>query len=52
VEKMTLYKIRRCKYLAILGLVEEFILPYAIDHARLRFSGGNYRVRAFLFSMG
>jgi hypothetical protein len=30
------------------GLVEEFILPYVVDHARLQLSGDDYRVRALL----
>jgi hypothetical protein len=30
------------------GLVEEFILPYVVDHARPHLSGDDYRVRALL----
>jgi len=30
------------------GLVEEFILPYVVDHARPQLSGDDYRVRALL----
>jgi hypothetical protein len=30
------------------GLVEEFILPYVVDHARRQLSGDDYRVRALL----
>ena len=31
---MTLNQIRGHEYLAMFGLVEEFILPYVVDHAR------------------
>lgn len=47
-EKRILNQIRGNEYLAMFGLVEEFILPYAIDHARARLSGDDYRVRALL----
>jgi hypothetical protein len=30
------------------GLVEEFILPYVVDHARPQLSGDDYRMRALL----
>jgi hypothetical protein len=30
------------------GLVEEFILPYVVDHAREKMSGDDYRIRALL----
>ncbi|MEX0804382.1 MAG: hypothetical protein WD688_13860 [Candidatus Binatia bacterium] len=30
------------------GLVEEFILPYVVDHARPQLSGDDYRVRVLL----
>jgi hypothetical protein len=33
-EKRTLNQIRGHAYLAIFGLVEEFILPFVLDHAR------------------
>ena len=48
VEKRTLNQIRGHEYLAMFGLVEEFILPYVVDHARLKLSGDDYRVRALL----
>ena len=41
-------QIRGHEYLAMFGLVEEFILPYVVDHARLQLSGDDYRVRALL----
>ncbi len=48
VEKRTLNQIRGHEYLAMFGLVEEFILPYVVDHARLKLSGDDYRARALL----
>jgi hypothetical protein len=47
-EQRTLNQIRGYEYLSMFGLVEEFILPYVIDHARLQLSGDDYRVRALL----
>jgi hypothetical protein len=47
-EQKTLNQIRGHEYLAMFGLVEEFILPYVVDHARPRLSGDDYRVRALL----
>jgi hypothetical protein len=47
-EKRTLNRIRGHEYLAMFGLVEEFILPYVVDHTRPRLSGDDYRVRALL----
>ncbi len=47
-EQMTLNQIRGFEYLAMFGLVEEFILPYVVDHARAGLSGDDYRVRALL----
>ena len=47
-EQLTLNQIRGHEYLAMFGLVEEFILPYVVDHARLHLSGDDYRVRALL----
>jgi hypothetical protein len=47
-EKRVLNQIRGHEYLAMFGLVEEFILPFAVDHARARLSGDDYRVRALL----
>ena len=47
-EKTTLNQIRGHEYLSMFGLVEEFILPYVVDHARLQLSGDDYRVRALL----
>ena len=47
-ERRTLNQIRGHGYLHIFGLVEEFILPFVIDHARERLDGDDYRTRAFL----
>jgi hypothetical protein len=47
-EKRTLNQIRGHEYLAMFGLVEEFILPYVVEHARPQLSGDDYRVRALL----
>jgi len=47
-EQRTLNQIRGHEYLAMFGLVEEFILPYVVDHARSELSGDDYRVRALL----
>jgi hypothetical protein len=33
-EQLPLNQIRGHEYLAMFGLVEEFILPYVVDHAR------------------
>lgn len=47
-EQVTLNQIRGHEYLLMFGLVEEFILPYVVDHARPQLSGDDYRVRALL----
>jgi hypothetical protein len=47
-EKRTLNHIRGHAYLCIFGLVEEFILPFVLDHARPYINGEDYRARAFL----
>src|SRR5215475_6515036 len=47
-EKLTLNQIRGAAYLGIFGLVEEFILPFVLDHARPQLRGDDYRVRALL----
>jgi hypothetical protein len=43
-----LNQIRGNEYLYIFGLVEEFILPFVLDHARPHLHGNDYRVRALL----
>ena len=47
-EKRTLNQIRGNSYLRIFGVVEEFILPFLMDHARPLLSGDDYRIRALL----
>ncbi|HEX9004145.1 MAG TPA: hypothetical protein VGB07_29805 [Blastocatellia bacterium] len=47
-EKLKLNQIRGFDYLCSFGLVEEFILPFVLDHARPKLQGDDYRVRAFL----
>jgi hypothetical protein len=47
-EKRVLNQIRGNAYLTLFGVVEEFILPFVLDHARPRLEGDDYRVRAFL----
>ena len=47
-EQVTLNQIRGHEYLSMFGLVEEFILPYVVDHARPQLSGDDYCVRALL----
>ena len=47
-EKRILNHVRGHAYLCIFGLVEEFILPFVLDHVRLELDGDDYRVRAFL----
>jgi hypothetical protein len=47
-ERRTLNQIRGLGYLYMFGLVEEFILPFVLDHARPQLHGDDYRVRALL----
>lgn len=47
-ERRTLNQIRGNAYLCIFGLVEEFILPFVLDHARPQLQSDDYRVRALL----
>lgn len=47
-EKRILNQIRGHAYLCIFGLVEEFILPFVLDHARPQLSGNDNRTRALL----
>ena len=47
-EKLALNQIRGNAYLTIFGLVEEYILPFVLDHARPQLQGNDYRVRALL----
>jgi hypothetical protein len=47
-EQRILNQIRGNTYLCIFGLVEEFILPFVMDHARQQMPGDDYQVRALL----
>lgn len=52
-EKRTLSQIRGHTYLAMFGLIEEFILPFVLDHARPLIikpmvAGDDYKARAYL----
>lgn len=47
-DRLLLNQIRGHAYLAIFGLVEEFILPFVIDHARPQLDGDDFRTRAYL----
>jgi hypothetical protein len=46
--RRTLNQIRGHSYLCLFGLVEEFILPFVVDHARTRFGEDDSEVRALL----
>jgi hypothetical protein len=47
-ERLILNQIRGHDYLSIFGLVEEFVLPFVLDHTRPQLSGDDERVRALL----
>jgi hypothetical protein len=47
-QRLILNQIRGHEYLVIFGLVEEFILPFVLDHARPQLNGDDHRVRALL----
>jgi hypothetical protein len=47
-EERVLNQISAHQYLSIFGIVEEFILPFLLDHARPHVSGDDWRIRAFL----
>jgi hypothetical protein len=47
-EQMVLNQIRGHNYLSLFGLVEEFILPFVLDHARPQLNSDDYRIRALL----
>src|SRR4051812_29781578 len=47
-EKLVLNQIKGNTYLGVFGLVEEFILPFVLDHVRPQLDQNDYRVRAFL----
>ena len=47
-EQRVLNQISAHQYLGIFGVVEEFILPFLLDHARPQLLGDDWRVRAIL----
>ncbi|HXQ32946.1 MAG TPA: diiron oxygenase [Anaerolineales bacterium] len=47
-EKILLNQIRAYGYLYTFGLVEEFILPFVLDHVRPQLNQDDYRTRALL----
>jgi hypothetical protein len=47
-EKLTLNHIRGHAYLYIFGFIEEYILPFVLDHARSHVDDDDYRIRALL----
>jgi hypothetical protein len=47
-QRQILNHIRGHEYLAVFGLVEEFILPFVLDHARPQLDSDDERVRALL----
>ncbi len=47
-ERRTLNQLRGYSYLCLFGLVEEFILPFVLDHARSRIDADDAEVRALL----
>ena len=47
-ERITLNQIRGHAYLVLFGIIEEYILPFVLDHARPYINGEDYQARAFL----
>src|SRR4030095_5495900 len=47
-QRRTLNQISGHQYLCIFGIVEEFVLPFVLDHARPLLNGDDHRVRALL----
>jgi hypothetical protein len=47
-ERLVFNQVRAHTYLGIFALVEEFILPFLLDHARTRLHGSDSEVRALL----
>ena len=47
-ERLVLNQIRGHEYLSLFGVVEEFILPFVLDHARPQLDADDARVRALL----
>ena len=51
-EKMILNQVKGNTYLTIFGIVEEFIVPFVLDHVRPLLNEDDYRVRALLQFVG
>lgn len=51
-EKRVLNQIRGSAYLTVFGIVEEFIVPFVLDHVRPTWDEDDYRARAFLQFVG
>ena len=47
-QRRTLNQIAGHAYLSLFGVIEEFILPFILDHARPLLNGDDWRVRALL----
>jgi hypothetical protein len=47
-ERLRLNQLRGYSYLCLFGLVEEFILPFLLDHARSRIDADDAEIRALL----
>lgn len=47
-DQLTFNHVRGYSYLCLFGLVEEFILPFVLDHARADLGGDDVRTRALL----
>ncbi|MBX7223998.1 MAG: hypothetical protein K1Y36_29045 [Blastocatellia bacterium] len=47
-ERVTLNQIRGNTYLCLFGVVEEFILPFVMDHVRSLLNQDNYQIQALL----
>lgn len=47
-ERRVLNQISGHQYLSLFGVIEEFILPFVLDHARPLLNSDDYRVRALL----
>ncbi|HEY7005516.1 MAG TPA: diiron oxygenase [Sphingomicrobium sp.] len=47
-EQRILNQISAHQYLSIFGIVEEFILPFLLDHSRQSVAGDDWRIRALL----
>src|SRR5215470_489419 len=51
-EKRTLNQIRGHTYLTMFGIIEEFIVPFVLDHVKPYINSEDYKVRALLEFVG